>query len=80
MSSRGRYLLHADFTGPPHVDVIVPWDWICSSMAARAPEPSEIMAITLATPMITPSMVRTDRTALRRMASTARRTTLASFT
>ena len=28
MSSRGRYLLHADFTGPPHVDVIVPWDWI----------------------------------------------------
>jgi hypothetical protein len=28
MSSRARYLLHADFTGPPHGDVIVPWDWV----------------------------------------------------
>ena len=58
---------------------LVPCCWICSSMAARAPEPSEIMAITLATPMITPSMVRAERTALRRMATIAMRRTLRSF-
>ena len=28
MSSRARYLLHADFTGPPYADVVVPWDWV----------------------------------------------------
>src|SRR6185436_19322454 len=55
----------------------VPWLWICWSMAARAPDPRPIMAITLATPMITPSMVRAERTALRRMARTARRRVLA---
>ena len=36
----------------------VPWLWICWSMEARAPEPSAIIAITEATPMMTPSMVR----------------------
>ena len=47
----------------------VPWLWICSSMAARAPEPSAIIAITEATPMITPSMVSAERTLLRRIAA-----------
>src|SRR5688500_16212059 len=45
-------------------------------MAARAPEPSAIMAITEATPMITPSMVSMERILLRRMARTAMRTVL----
>src|SRR5438034_509165 len=52
---------------------LVPWLWICWSMAARAPELSEIIAITEATPMITPSMVRAERTLLRRMAVVAMR-------
>ena len=56
---------------------LVPWLWICSSMAARAPDPSAIMAITEATPMITPSMVSTERILLRRMARAAMRTVLA---
>jgi hypothetical protein len=40
-------------------------------MAARAPEPSAIMAMTEATPMITPSMVSMERTLFRRMARAA---------
>src|SRR5688572_17809340 len=51
----------------------VPWLFICSSMAARAPEPSAIMAMTEATPMITPRAVNAERTMLRRMARSARR-------
>ena len=52
---------------------VVPWLWICSSIAARAPEPSAIMAITEATPMITPSIVSAERTLLRRIARSATR-------
>src|SRR4029453_17939129 len=52
---------------------VVPWLWICSSIAARAPQPSAIIAITEATPMITPSMVSAERTLLRRIASRATR-------
>src|SRR5262245_47318164 len=52
---------------------VVPWLWICSSMAARAPLPSAIIAITEATPMITPSMVSTERTLFLRMALNAMR-------
>jgi len=26
--SRARFLLHADFAGPPNADVLVPWDWV----------------------------------------------------
>src|SRR5574341_1415925 len=51
----------------------VPWLWICSSIAARAPEPSAIIAITEATPMMTPSMVSAERTLLRRIALSATR-------
>src|SRR3990170_2453691 len=51
----------------------VPWLWICWSIEARAPEPSAIMAITDATPMITPSMVSAERTLLRRIARSATR-------
>ena len=58
---------------------LVPCCWICSSMAARAPEPSAIIAITLATPMMTPSMVSAERTALRRMATRAIRRTFWIF-
>src|SRR5262245_58103857 len=47
-------------------------------MAARAPEPSAIMAITEATPITTPSMVRADRILLRRMARPAMRSVEAS--
>ena len=42
-------------------------------MTARAPVPSAIMAITEATPMMTPSMVRAERTLFRRMARSAMR-------
>ena len=52
---------------------VVPWLWICSSIDARAPEPSAIIAITDATPMMTPSMVSAERTLLRRIARRARR-------
>jgi hypothetical protein len=52
---------------------VVPWLWIWSSITARAPEPSAIIAITDATPMITPSMVSAERTLFRRMARRARR-------
>src|SRR3990172_8747210 len=51
----------------------VPWLWICWSIEARAPEPSAIMAITDATPMITPSIVSAERTLLRRIARSATR-------
>ena len=54
----------------------VPWLWICWSMAARAPDPRAIMAITDATPMITPSMVSMERILFRRMARNAMRTVL----
>ena len=40
------------------------------------PEPRAIIAITLATPMMTPSMVSAERTALRRMATRAMRSVL----
>jgi len=36
-------------------------------MAARAPEPNAIMAMTDPTPMMTPSIVRAERTLFRRM-------------
>ena len=52
---------------------VVPWLSICSSMEARAPLPRAIMAMTEATPMITPSMVRVERTLFRRMAFKATR-------
>ena len=52
---------------------VVPWLWICSSITARAPEPSAIMAMTEATPMITPSMVSAERTLFLRIARSARR-------
>src|SRR3972149_5499087 len=51
---------------------VVPWLWTCSSMAARAPAPRAIMVMTEATPMITPSMVRAERTLLRRRARRGR--------
>src|SRR5689334_15478321 len=56
---------------------LVPWAWICSSMAARAPEERAIIAITEATPMMTPRAVRAERTALRRRAIRAMRRVLA---
>ena len=52
---------------------VVPWFWICSSMTARATEPRAIIAITDATPMMTPSMVRAERTLFRRTAFIAMR-------
>src|SRR5262245_47754175 len=46
---------------------------ICARMAACAPCPIASMAITAATPMITPSMVRAERMVFRRKARWAMR-------
>src|SRR5262245_35854350 len=47
---------------------LVPWLWICSSIAARTPEPSAIITITKATPMITPSIMSAERILFRQIA------------
>ena len=48
---------------------MVPALWICTSIAERAPVLSAIIAITDATPMITPRAVSAERTLLRRSAA-----------
>jgi hypothetical protein len=53
------------------VSTSVPSVASCSSTAACAPRPSASMAITAATPMITPSIVSAARNALPRMESSA---------
>src|SRR3990172_2835453 len=58
--------------------MFVPWLWICASITELAPDPSAIIAITEATPMITPSMVSVERTLLRRIARSAMRRVLGS--
>src|SRR5262249_54242826 len=47
--------------------------WICSAMRACAPEPTETIAMTAATPMMMPSMVSTLRSLFTRRARTAMR-------
>src|SRR5574341_150150 len=55
------------------ISVCAPRLAICARMAACAPCPMASMAITAATPMITPSMVKTERRVLRRKARWAMR-------
>src|SRR5262245_59486971 len=52
---------------------LVPVLWICASMAARAPALRAIMAMTEATPMITPRVVRAELTLFRCRALNAMR-------
>src|SRR5262245_55348615 len=53
--------------------------WICSAMRACAPEPIETIAITAATPMMMPSIVRMLRSLLTRSARTAMRALASAF-
>jgi len=45
---------------------LLPMLWICSLIRAVAPEPTATMAMTAATPMMIPSMVKADRMRLMR--------------
>ena len=58
---------------------LLPMLWICSLIRAVAPEPTATMAMTAATPMIIPSIVKADRMRLTRRARNAMRMLARSF-
>ena len=63
------------FSPPPRKTktMLVPMPWIESVMVASAPRPMETMAITAATPMTMPRMVRLERSLLEARLSRASR-------
>ncbi len=62
------------------VTILVPIERICPVIALLAPLPSESSATTEATPMITPSMVSSERTRLASRLSSATRATSPTLT